>query len=141
MKSFEATGVKKRYGGVVALHGEDLSFDGHMICGLVGANGSGKTTFARICSGETFADDGIVMIDGTKTVIRSPLEAKRHGIVHVHQHLSLVPELSVWENISLGNESRSKGGFARNGVARTKARALLEELDIADVSIDGNRDG
>ncbi len=136
MKSFEATGVKKRFGGVVALHGVDLAFDGPMICGLVGANGSGKTTFARICSGETAADDGTLWIDGARTMIRSPLEAKRHGIVQVHQHLSLVPELSVWENISLGNESRSPGGFARNRVAKGKASALLEELDIGDISIE-----
>ncbi|MGA2766203.1 MAG: sugar ABC transporter ATP-binding protein [Spirochaetia bacterium] len=136
MKSFEATGVKKRYGGVVALHGVDVAFDGPMICGLVGANGSGKTTFARICSGETAADDGTLLIDGTRTVIRSPKEAKRHGIVQVHQHLSLVPELSVWENISLGNESRAFAGFARNRAAKEKARELLAELDISDISIE-----
>ena len=136
MKSFEATGVKKRFGGVVALHGVDLSFDGPMICGLVGANGSGKTTFARICSGEIAADDGALRIDGSKAVIRSPTEAKRLGIVQVHQHLSLVPELSVWENISLGNESRGFGGFVRNTVARERARAILTELDIGDVSVD-----
>jgi len=136
MKSFEATDVRKRFGGVVALHGVDLSFDGPMVCGLVGANGSGKTTFARICSGETPPDDGTLVVDGQKTVIRSPAEARRLGIVHVHQHLSLVPELTVWENISLGNESRSGGLFARNGIARERARSLLAELDIEDVSPD-----
>jgi ribose transport system ATP-binding protein len=136
MKSFEATGVRKRFGGVVALHGVDLSFDGPMVCGLVGANGSGKTTFARICSGETAADDGTLRIDGARAVVRSPSEAKRHGIVQVHQHLSLVPELSVWENISLGNESRALAGFARNRVAKDRARALLSELDIEDVEVE-----
>jgi ribose transport system ATP-binding protein len=136
MISFEAKGVKKRFGGVVALHGVDLAFDGPMICGLVGANGSGKTTFARICSGETSADDGTILIDGKKTIIRSPAEAKRHGIVQVHQHLSLIPELSVWENISLGNETRSFAAFANNRLARDQARALLEELDLGDQSIE-----
>jgi ribose transport system ATP-binding protein len=136
MKSFEAAGVKKRFGGVVALHGVVLSFDGPMICGLVGANGSGKTTFARICSGEISADDGTLAIDGKKATIRSPGEAKRHGIVHVHQHLSLIPELSVWENISLGNESRAFAAFAKNRIAREKARSLLDELDLGDLAID-----
>ena len=136
MKSFEAAGVKKRFGGVVALHGVDLAFEGPMICGLVGANGSGKTTFARICSGEISADDGTLTIDGKKAAIRSPGDAKRHGIVHVHQHLSLIPELTVWENISLGNESRAFLAFAKNRIARDKARSLLDELDLADLSID-----
>ena len=136
MKSFEATGVKKRYGGAVALHGVDLAFEGPMICGLVGANGSGKSTFARICSGETIADESTLFIDGKKTVIRSPGEAKRHGIVQVHQHLSLIPELTVWENISLGNESHVFGPFPNNRIAKDKARALLDELDLADLAIE-----
>ena len=136
MQSFEATGVKKRFGGVVALHGVDLAFNGPMVCGLVGANGSGKTTFARICSGEISADAGTLLIDGKKTIIRSPGEAKRNGIVQVHQHLSLIPELSVWENISLGNESRAFAAFAKNRIAREKARALLVELDLGDLSIE-----
>jgi ribose transport system ATP-binding protein len=135
MISFEARGVKKRFGGVVALHGVELAFDGPMICGLVGANGSGKSTFARICSGETQADEATILIDGKKAHINSPAAAKRLGIVQVHQHLSLIPELSVWENISLGNETRSFA-FANNAVARDKAHALLEELDLGDLDID-----
>jgi ribose transport system ATP-binding protein len=136
MISFEARGVKKRFGGVIALQGVELAFDGPMICGLVGANGSGKTTFARICSGETLADKGCILIDGKEVSIDSPAQAKRHGIVQVHQHLSLIPELSVWENISLGNESTTFAVFARNAVARQRARELLEELDLGDLSID-----
>jgi ribose transport system ATP-binding protein len=136
MKSFQATGVKKRYGGAIALHGVDLAFEGPMVCGLVGANGSGKSTFARICSGETSSDEGSLSIDGKHTVIRSPGDAKRHGIVHVHQHLSLIPELSVWENISLGNETHSFGPFPNNRIAKDKARLLLDELDLADLAIE-----
>ena len=136
MRSFEAKGVKKRFGGVVALHGVELAFEGPMVCGLVGANGSGKSTFARICSGETHADEATILIDGKVVHINSPAAAKRHGIVQVHQHLSLIPELSVWENISLGNESRSLGAFAKDRIARDRAHSLLEELDLGDLSIE-----
>ena len=136
MRSFAAAGVRKRFGGVVALHGVDLAFDGPVVCGLVGANGSGKSTFARICSGETPADEGELIIDGARVSIRSPADAKRHGIVHVHQHLSLVPELTVWENVSLGNERRAFGGFARNRLARERARNLLDELDLGGLPVE-----
>jgi len=135
MISFEAKGVKKRFGGVVALHGVDLAFNGPMVCGLVGANGSGKSTFARICSGETRADEAEILIDGKRMHINTPGAAKRHGIVQVHQHLSLIPELTVWENISLGNET-SSFAIANNRIARDKAHSLLAELDLEDLSIE-----
>ena len=95
MKSFEAQGFKKSFGAVTALKNANFSFEGPKICGLVGANGSGKTTFARLCSGLIKRDEGNFVIDGQQADINSPKDAKNFGIVLAHQNLSLIPDLTV----------------------------------------------
>ena len=125
MKSFEAKNVRKNFGGVEALKNADFKMEGAQISGLVGANGSGKTTFARICAGLVRADNAEIFIDGKSAVINTPLDAKKFGIVLVHQNLSLIPDLSVWENINLSNEKRSKGPFLDNRYAKELARKVL----------------
>jgi len=135
MRSFEVKGVTKRFEGVVALKEAEVKFEGPKVCGLVGANGSGKTTFARICAGEIKPDTAHFIFDGEKAIIRSPADAKKYGIVLVHQHLSLIPELSVWENINLGNEVR-KGIFTNNKIAKENAIKIINELGQSDISIE-----
>ncbi len=136
MKSFEAKNVRKNFGGVEALKNADFKMEGAQISGLVGANGSGKTTFARICAGLVRADNAEIYIDGKSVVINTPLDAKKFGIVLVHQNLSLIPDLSVWENINLSNEKRSKGPFLDNRYAKELARKVLADLGLEDVPID-----
>ncbi len=135
MKSFEAKHIVKKFEGVVALSNGNIHIDGPKICGLVGANGSGKTTFARICAGLIKRDQGQVFIDGKQAEINSPMDAKKHGIVLVHQNLSLIPELSVWENINLGHEKRSKKIFFDNRFARDNAKKILDDLSPEAISI------
>jgi ribose transport system ATP-binding protein len=77
-----------------------------------------------------------MVIDGETVFIHSPSDANALGIVLVHQHLSLIPELSVWENINLGHETRKKGVFADNRVAKSKAQQILEELIPGELSIE-----
>ena len=135
MKSFEAKNIRKKFGGVVALRGANFKMEGARICGLVGANGSGKTTFARICAGLIKADDAEIFIDGKKVSINSPLDAKQLGIVLVHQNLSLIPDLSVWENINLGHEKRSKNIFLDNKYAKDLATKVLGDLCLNKISL------
>lgn len=135
MKSFEAKNVGKRFEGVVALKNANFKIKSPNICGLVGANGSGKTTFARICSGLTKPDQGEIFIDGEKVEIHNPFDAKKYGIVLVHQNLSLIPDLSVWENINLGHEKRSRRIFFDNKFAKKKAQKVLDDLSTGDISI------
>jgi len=135
MKSFKAVGIQKRFEGVVALKNASIQFDGAKICGLVGANGSGKTTFARICCGLIPRDAGELFIDGSPAHITSPFDANDLGIVLAHQNLSLIPDLTVWENIKLGHEKK-KRIFLDNDSAREEAESILEELVPGEISIE-----
>ncbi|MGD9138118.1 MAG: sugar ABC transporter ATP-binding protein [Desulfobacterales bacterium] len=136
MNTFEAQGFKKSFGAVTALKNANFSFEGPKICGLVGANGSGKTTFARLCSGLIKKDEGNLVIDGQQADINSPKDAKKFGIVLAHQNLSLIPDLTVWENISLGNEKKSWKAFLDNKEAKDRAHEMLESLIPGEIAID-----
>lgn len=135
MKSFEAKNIIKKFEGVTALRNGNIKIEGAKICGLVGANGSGKTTFARICAGLVKKDDGQIYIDGKEVEINSPFDARKYGIVLVHQNLSLIPDLSVWENINLGHEKRSKKIFFDNKYAMKKSEEILKDLSPRGISI------
>ena len=134
MRVLEASGIKKRFGGVVALSDGNLSARAGCITGLLGANGSGKSTMAKIIAGVHAADEGQVHYDGQRVRYANPHEAKRAGVAVVYQNLSLVGCLPVWQNITLGIE-RKKGLFLDNGYARRKSRELLEHL-LPDLDIE-----
>lgn len=100
----QMSGIRKEYPGVVAL--QDVGFElrsGEVHC-LLGENGAGKSTLMKILSGAIRRDAGRIMIDGVDAVVDTPADAQRHGIGMIYQDFKLVPELSVAENIFLGNE-------------------------------------
>jgi ribose transport system ATP-binding protein len=118
-------GVTKRFGGVVALDGVDLTLVRGRVLGLLGANGSGKSTLSRIIAGEVTPDSGTMEMEGAALRHASPQAAARRGIIIAHQHPSLAPDMPVWENIFLGAEICGPGGFISRGEARRRAAALL----------------
>ena len=136
MRSFEAENVSKRFEGIIALKGANFKVEGSKICGLVGANGSGKTTFAKICAGLVKADYGQILVDGEIVKINNTFDSKKLGVVLVHQNLSLIPDLSVWENINLGHEKRSNNIFFDNKYSKKQAKEILSDLDPDEISID-----
>src|SRR5687768_8881518 len=98
----EVEGVSKSYGPVRAV--QDLSLDVragevHAICGH---NGAGKSTLVRTLVGLVRRDSGVIRFEGVELSLRNPQDAQAHGIALVNQELSLVPELSVEDNIFLG---------------------------------------
>ncbi|MBV9800378.1 MAG: sugar ABC transporter ATP-binding protein, partial [Solirubrobacterales bacterium] len=97
-----AVGVHKRYGGVRALRGVDFELRGGAIHGLVGENGSGKSTLLRILSGQLAPDAGEVLLSGTPVRFGDAAQAMQAGIATVTQETTLVPGLSIAENIFLG---------------------------------------
>lgn len=119
----EVKGVRKCFGGVVALS------DGNLVCrigkitGLLGANGSGKSTISKIITGVYNADCGEINYNGQCVKYKNPNEARRDGIAMVFQNLSLVPDLTVWQNIVLGAEQ--KKGI---GLDNKSAKKLSEEI-------------
>ncbi|GAI41701.1 unnamed protein product, partial [marine sediment metagenome] len=134
MHLFKARDISKRFGGVIALSDASFEFSGAKICGLVGANGSGKTTFAKICAGLIKKDSGNFNIDGESVEINSPYDAKKYGIVLAHQNLSLIPDLTVWENIFLGHEERKGRMFPNNRNAKDLALEILNDLIPKEIS-------
>jgi ABC-type sugar transport system ATPase subunit len=128
MSLLSVQGISKSFGGVVALDGVDMEAEAGRVLGLLGANGSGKSTLSRIIAGETRPDAGRLLLDGVPIAHATPHEARRRGIVMAHQHPSIAPDLPVWENVFLGAERTSWGGFVDRRAARAQARAVLDEL-------------
>src|SRR6476619_7095855 len=98
--------ICKRFPGVVALDGVDLTvFPGEVVA-LAGENGAGKSTLMNILGGVLRPDEGEIFINGMETRIYSASEATTHGISFVHQELNVLDNLTVAENVFLGREPR-----------------------------------
>ncbi|MFN8023472.1 MAG: ABC transporter ATP-binding protein [Acidimicrobiales bacterium] len=113
------TGVTKRYGHVVACDGVDLELMPGEVHGILGENGAGKSTLMKILIGLVQPDEGNVALGGREVVIHDPQTAAELGIGMVHQHLSLVEALTVWENVLLGDASKFDRSAARRQVMET----------------------
>lgn len=124
----EAKGLKKSYGGVHALSDGCLTLEKGAVCGLLGPNGSGKTTLSRVLAGLVQLDEGKIISDGSVIKLKTPKDSKRIGIAMAHQNLSLVNEMTVWENINLGHEKRSFGAWLDNKTSVSKAKEVLGML-------------
>jgi branched-chain amino acid transport system ATP-binding protein len=123
----EAHGLVRRFGGVVALDGLDLAVASNEILGLIGPNGSGKTTFFNVVTGIYGADEGRVMFDGvdiTKAASRAVYQA---GISRTFQRSRLSLPLSIFDNIMIGNHKRLNQGLWFNLVRRADFRREFEE--------------
>lgn len=129
----EAKGVRKYFGGVVALSDGNLRCCEGRITGLLGANGSGKSTMSKIIAGVYRPDGGEIWYRGRRVHYRSPKEARRDGIALVFQNLSLVPDLTVWQNVVLGIEKR-RGIFLDDREAKEISRRILQRL-LPDLDI------
>ena len=106
---FDMRGVRKAFGGTVALDGVDLAVRSGEVCALVGQNGAGKSTLMSILAGATIPDAGVMTLHGSPFAPRNPREARKAGVAMIYQELSLAPHLSVMENIALGVEPRRPG--------------------------------
>jgi rhamnose transport system ATP-binding protein len=122
----------KSFGATRAVDGVNLDLLPGEVHGLVGENGAGKSTLMRILAG-SFADyEGTITVAGSAAQIRSPAEARAQGIALVHQDLSLLPELTVAENIFLGREPAGLlPGFLRRRAIEREAGRALNECGIA----------
>ena len=98
--------VEKRFPGVHALKDVSIEIGRSEVIGLVGENGAGKSTLMRILAGVYQPDSGEILLAGRRTRLSTASDAMRQGIGMVFQEQSLIPNLSVAENIYLGNEAR-----------------------------------
>ena len=121
--------ITKRFPGVVANDHVNLEVCKGEILALVGENGAGKSTLMNILYGLHTPNGGEIYIDGQKASYSSPLGAIQHGIGMVHQHFTLVPRLSIAENIVLGREPK-RGFFFDRDRAKEGIAPLLEQFHI-----------
>jgi len=127
----ELTGIGKSFGGVEALRDVDFTLLAGEIHGLVGENGAGKSTLMKIIAGVHTEYRGTMRLEGREVRLRSAHDALAAGIGMVHQELSVVPDLSVAENVFLGAQTVNRLGLVDwRGMARA-AREQLANLGIA----------
>ena len=135
----QTVALRKEYPGTVALDDVSVSFAGGQVHALLGKNGAGKSTLVKIFAGSVRPTRGKLLVDGKEICLRSPLDAFRQGIATVYQELSLIPSLTVAENIFLGRLPQIR----RFGVPRIDWPATFREaqlfLDEMDAGIDAHR--
>lgn len=131
--AFQLDGISKRFGEVTALDHVSLSLNEGEVLGLIGQNGSGKSTIMKVMAGLHRPDSGTIRVAGNVVQLRSPLEAARAGIGLVHQEQSLITSLTVAENLFLDKLATStRMGVYRWANLRDRAKYQLDkfELDI-----------
>jgi ABC-type sugar transport system ATPase subunit len=121
--------LTKAYPGTLALDRLSLRMHAGEVRALVGMNGAGKSTLVKILSGAVHADSGEIFVRGRRVTLESPNSARRLGIAVVHQELSLIPELTVAENIMLGRWGR-RGLVDRKAVAQ-RAQEAVDQLGVS----------
>jgi ribose transport system ATP-binding protein len=127
--SLELVRIIKSYGAIEVLHGVDLRVRPGTIHALLGANGAGKSTLLKIAVGAETPTSGHITLNGRELHLSNPLEARRHGIGMVFQERSLVPQLSVLDNLFLNSEVR-QGGFIDRRSQLREARQIFERLGV-----------
>ena len=130
MKSAEAlvsvSNVSKRFGATHALKDVSVAFEAGRVHGLVGENGAGKSTLCRVVLGVYAPDSGGLALDGSPLRLDSPAQGAAHGLVGVAQELSLLPAMSVVDNIVLGSEEHW-GPFVNDRANRRRVKTLIAQ--------------
>ncbi|KPP99354.1 MAG: ABC-type ribose uptake system ATPase component RbsA [Marinobacter sp. HL-58] len=121
--------VSKSFPGVKALDNVDLDVRAGEVHALLGENGAGKSTLMKILAGIYKPDGGEVILEDQLVTMSSPLEARDHGVLLIHQELSLVPDMSVAENVFLGNLPRFGGMLVNNRQLNQRCGEILERLN------------
>lgn len=128
-----ACGIVKRFAGVPALAGVSITVRPGEVVGLVGHNGAGKSTLLKVLAGVHRADEGTVFVDGKAVSFTCPAAALNCQVATVYQELSLLPNLTVTQNIFLGHEHTSSG-ILRRAAMRQEACELVESFAL-DVDV------
>src|SRR5262245_51591723 len=141
---FRMEGVSKRYGGVRALEKAELSVYPGRIHAILGENGAGKSTLIKIMAGVVAPDEGRMTMEGNEVAFASPAAANQAGIACIFQELSLIPDLSVADNIAISDPPKrfgiidrraqrriAKEALARAGAADIHPSALVKDLPLS----------
>jgi ribose transport system ATP-binding protein len=129
---FRMEGISKRYGGVRAMEKADLVVEAGRVHAILGENGAGKSTLIKIMSGVVAPDEGQMFLDGRPVSFPDPGAANAAGIVCIFQELSLIPELSVADNIIAANPP-TRFGLINRREQRRQAEAALARAGAEDI--------
>jgi len=131
--------ISKTFPGVKVLNNVNINVFKGEVLALIGANGAGKSSLMKILAGIYTKDNGRIFFDEKEVEIKSPRDAQRLGISVIHQGLNLIPNLSVAENIFLGNEKRHELFFIDKKQVYKSATKLLDRVELkvdANVLVD-----
>ena len=128
----EMTGITVVFPGVLALDDVDLRLFPGEVHAIMGENGAGKSTLVKALTGAYQLDRGEIRIDGVVRRLTTPVESAAAGIAPVYQDSHLVPNLSVAENVMLGNETRRRFGINWTATRR-RAADMLGQLGLDDL--------
>jgi ribose transport system ATP-binding protein len=126
-------GISKRYGGILALDDVDFACERGSIHAVLGENGAGKSTLIKIAAGVVTPTAGKLKLEGREVAFAGPQDAHAEGIVCIFQELSLMPDLSVADNICMTTPP-GRFGFINHRAQRRRAEALLARVGCADVN-------
>lgn len=127
--TYKVDSVSKSFGAVQALKNVTVEIREHEVVGIIGENGAGKSTLLKILSGNVTPDSGSVELRGEGVQFKNISDAMRHGVAMVYQEQSLVPNITVAENIFLGNETDAvRAGVLRWRVLRSRAARALSSI-------------
>lgn len=125
-------GISKRYGGVRALQDAGLTVEAGRIHAVLGENGAGKSTLIKVMAGVVAPDEGRMLLEGQPVTFASPAAANAAGIVCIFQELSLIPDLSVADNISISRPPR-RFGLIDQRAQRRRAEEALARAGAEDI--------
>src|SRR5579862_1291518 len=127
----QATGISKKFPGVLALNNVDFEVYQGEVIGLVGENGAGKSSLMKVLAGVYTPDSGTIHFRGADFKPRTPGEAQEQGISTIYQELALIPYLTVAENVFINREPRLRfsPGLIDYSKMNAMARDLLRELE------------
>ncbi len=134
MALLETRKLEKTFGGVRALHEVDFRVEEGEIVSVIGPNGAGKTSFFNVVSGIFAPDGGQVLFDGLDLVNHTPSQIARAGIARTFQNVRLFPNLTVLENVMVGQHCRTSSGVFSSILRTPKQRR--EEAEIEEKAKD-----
>ena len=130
----DLSGVSKHYGGVTALDGVNFKCKPGSIHAILGENGAGKSTLIKIISGVVQPDEGVVKVGDEAVTFSTPQQATDHGVVCIFQELSLLPDMSVADNICITDPPRNRLGLIDGAEQIRISEDLLARVNCEDIN-------
>ena len=128
--ALDVRSVSKSYGATVALQDVSIELQAGEVHALLGENGAGKSTLVKILSGVVKPDVGTMRVGGEPHGPHSIVDARRHGVATAFQELSLVPNLTVAQNLSLPRQPKGSLGLVSGAATQKRGAAILERFGL-----------